>query len=77
MPGRLKYITFSTDMGWVGILSSAKGLLGTTLPQPSIDEVRQLLDDSISHATWSPHLFNRGEKSCSYLTFPFDTKSGE
>ena len=44
-------------MGWVGMLASAKGLLGTTLPQPSIDEVRQLLGDSVSYATWSPHLF--------------------
>ncbi len=57
MTRELKYITLNTNMGWVGILSSAKGLLGTTLPQPSIDEVRQLLGDSISHATWSPHLF--------------------
>jgi methylated-DNA-[protein]-cysteine S-methyltransferase len=57
MTQQLKYITFNTDMGWIGILSSAKGLLGTTLPQPSIDEVRQLLDDNVSHAIWSPHLF--------------------
>ncbi len=57
MTQQLNYITFNTDIGWIGILSSAKGLLGTTLPQPSIDEVRQLLDDSISYATWSPHLF--------------------
>ena len=54
----LSYITFSTDIGWIGILSSAKGLLGTTLPQPSVHEVRQLLGDSVSYATWSPHLFN-------------------
>ncbi len=32
MSGELKYITFNADMGWVGILASAKGLLGTTLP---------------------------------------------
>jgi len=53
----LNYITFNTDLGWIGILSSAKGLLGTTLPQPSLDEVRQLLGDNVSHAIWSPHLF--------------------
>ena len=57
MTGNLKYITFNTDMGWVGILSSAKGPLRTTLPQPSVHEVRQLLGNSVSHATWSPHLF--------------------
>ena len=57
MTGRLKYITFNTDMGWVGMLASAKGLLGTTLPQPSVHEVRQLLDNNINYAIWSPHLF--------------------
>jgi len=57
MTQQLNYITFNTDIGWIGILSSAKGLLGTTLPQPSIDEVRQLLGDSVSYAIWSPHPF--------------------
>ncbi len=56
MTGRLSYITFNTDMGWVGILGSAKGLLGTTLPQRSAQEACQLLGDSVSYATWSPHL---------------------
>ena len=58
MPGRLKYITFSTDMGWVGILASPKGLLGTTLPQHSAQEACQLLGANVSHATWSPHQFD-------------------
>ncbi|GAI83323.1 unnamed protein product, partial [marine sediment metagenome] len=53
----LKYITFNTNMGWVGMLASAKGLLGTTLPQRSAQEACQLLGDSVSHAIWSPHLF--------------------
>ena len=44
-------------MGWVGMLASAKGLLGTTLPQRSAQEACQLLGDSVSRATWSPHLF--------------------
>jgi len=57
MTQQLNYITFNTDIGWIGILSSAKGLLRTTLPQPSVHEVRQLLGDSVSHATWSPQLF--------------------
>ena len=58
MAGELKYITFNTDMGWLGVLGSAKGLLGTTLPQPSAQEARQLLGNNISHATWSPRLFD-------------------
>ncbi len=58
MTQQLNYITFSTDMGWVGMLASANGLLRTTLPQPSVHEVRQLLGDSISYAIWSPRLFD-------------------
>ncbi len=58
MTGRLKYITFNTDMGWVGILVSARGLLGTTLPQRSAQAVYQLLGDGINYAAWSSHLFN-------------------
>ena len=58
MPGRLKYITFITDIGWVGVLASAKGLLRTTLPQPSAQEACQLLGSGVNHATWSPHLFD-------------------
>ncbi len=44
-------------MGWVGMLASVKGLLSTTLPQCSAQEACQLLGDSVSYATWSPHLF--------------------
>ncbi len=44
-------------MGWVGVLGSAKRLLRITLPQRSAQEACQLLGDSVSHATWSPHLF--------------------
>ncbi len=58
MTGELKYITFNTDMGWIGVLGSAKGLLGTTLPQRSAQEVRQLLGDRVNHAIWSPRLFD-------------------
>ena len=57
MPGELKYITFNTEMGWIGILGSAKGLLCTTLPQRSVQEVHQLLGDSVNHATWAPGSF--------------------
>ena len=57
MPQKLNYTIFNSDMGWLGILSSAKGLLRTTLPQPSVQEVRQLLGDGVNRATCSPHLF--------------------
>ena len=54
----LKYTTFNTAIGWVGILGSAtKGLLRTTLPQRSVQEACQLLGYNVEYATWSPHLF--------------------
>ena len=57
MTGELIYVIFDTDMGQMGILGSAKGLLRTTLPRRSTQEVSQLLGNRINHATWSPHLF--------------------
>ena len=44
-------------MGWIGILSSIKGLLGTTLPQRSAQQAHQLLGDRANYATWSPRFF--------------------
>ena len=57
MTQQLNYIIFNTDLGWVGILGSAKGLLRTTLPHPSTQKIHQLLGDSINQASRSPHLF--------------------
>lgn len=57
MTQQLNYTIFNTDMGWVGMLASAKGLLGITLPQCSTQEACQLLGDSVNRATWSLHLF--------------------
>ena len=54
---QLNYTIFNTDMGWVGMLASTKGLLAITLPQPSVHEVHQLLGNNINYAIWSPHLF--------------------
>ena len=58
MAGELKYTTFNTALGWVGVLGSAKGLLRTTLPHRSAKEVEQLLGDRVKDATWSAHFFN-------------------
>lgn len=56
-PRELRYVTFDTDKGWVGIFDSTKGLLGTTLPQRSAQEARQLLGNGVNHAAWSPYHF--------------------
>ena len=52
MKGELKYTIFNTNMGWVGILSSARGLQCTTLPQHSAQEARQLLGNRVNHAVF-------------------------
>ena len=57
MTRELKYITLNTNMGWVGILASATGLQGTTLPQPSSQEAQHLLGDT-NDATWALHSFD-------------------
>ena len=57
MTGELEYITFNTEVGWIGVLSSEKGLLRTTLPQGSAQEAHQLLGDSVNQAIWSPRRF--------------------
>ena len=58
MREELKYITFNSDVGWLGILGSVKGLRCVTLPQHSAQEAHQLLGDRVNHAAWSPHLFD-------------------
>jgi len=57
MTQHLNYIIFDTDMGWVGVLGSTAGLVSITLPHSSTQEINRLLGDIISHARWSPHLF--------------------
>jgi methylated-DNA-[protein]-cysteine S-methyltransferase len=56
MSGKLKHIIFRTDMGWVGILVSARGLLVATLPQPTAPAARQLLA-RVNEANESPDAF--------------------
>ncbi|MBA7618918.1 Methylated-DNA--protein-cysteine methyltransferase [subsurface metagenome] len=58
MSEEVKYTVFHTSMGWVGILSSAQGLLRTTLPQHSAQQARHLLGESSNYAVWSPNLFD-------------------
>ncbi|MFH1775563.1 MAG: methylated-DNA--[protein]-cysteine S-methyltransferase [Chloroflexota bacterium] len=57
MTENLKYITFDTAAGWVGVLASAQGLVRITLPQRSKAGALKLLGDSVSSATSSPDAF--------------------
>lgn len=53
----LKYVTFDTKLGWVGILASARGLWRVTLPQSSLQDAEKQLGDVISRATLYPRFF--------------------
>jgi methylated-DNA-[protein]-cysteine S-methyltransferase len=57
MGGVLRYVIFTTEMGWVGILGSTIGLLGVTLPRHSASEIPRLLGISQNRATLSPHRY--------------------
>jgi methylated-DNA-[protein]-cysteine S-methyltransferase len=57
MSGGLEYSIFKTEMGWVGILASARGLLAATLPQPTAPAARQLLGAKVNEAARSPDAF--------------------
>jgi len=64
----LYYFIFNTSAGYIGILASARGLLRTTLPHPSDEEVRQLLGGGINQARWSPDFFqDLTERLCAYF----------
>jgi len=57
MTSKLSYIIFNTDLGWVGILSSEKGLRKTTLPQTSSQKAQQMLGN-LNDATLAPQSFD-------------------
>ena len=70
----LNYTTFDAGVGWIGVLSSSRGLLRATLPQHSAEEAQQLL--GIKYAISSPYLFDdlvqrfRSYLSGRRVTFP-------
>jgi methylated-DNA-[protein]-cysteine S-methyltransferase len=57
MSGELKYTISNVGTGWVGILSSSRGLVRTTLPLPSAQEAKQQLGDRVNYAIRAPYLF--------------------
>jgi len=53
----MEYSTFNTDMGWMAILGSERGLVSATLPQHSAQEALKLLGEMANNATLSPDRF--------------------
>ena len=45
-----QYTVFNTDMGWVGVLGSARGLLRVSLPRPCAAEALEALGDAAKGA---------------------------
>lgn len=58
MTQELEYVIFNTDLGWIGILSSVRGLLKVSQPQHSAQEALKLLGEMANYATWSPGRFD-------------------
>jgi methylated-DNA-[protein]-cysteine S-methyltransferase len=54
MSNTLKYAIINTAAGWVGILSSPRGLLKTTLPEPSAEDALKELGEDVAKALESP-----------------------
>ena len=53
----LYYHVFDTPLGWIGLLSSSKGLRRTTLPRKSPDQCVELLGSEVERATLAPERF--------------------
>ena len=53
----LVFDIFETQLGWVGMVASEKGLRRTTLPQPSPDDCARELGHDIDAASQSPERF--------------------
>jgi methylated-DNA-[protein]-cysteine S-methyltransferase len=52
------YAIFDTAAGWVGILSSVKGMRRATLPQRTERAVYEILGDSLKNAVVAPQQFS-------------------
>lgn len=57
MKQKMRFATFNTRLGWVGVLASAKGLVQITLPQSSAAKARGQLGSEGKQATESPDSF--------------------
>ena len=75
---KLHYTTFNTDMGWVGVLASPKGLLSVIFPQPTDAIAHRVLGSRIDNTHRAPELFRdlpdrlRAYFSGQMVTFPDD-----
>ena len=57
IPG-LRYDVLETTLGWVGVLTSGRGIRGMALPEPTPDEAVAHLGPEVRHAQLSPGAFS-------------------
>ncbi len=53
----MEYTVFNTDMGWVAIVGSGRGLVSISLPHNSDEEAFYSVGEDIKYATLSPYRF--------------------
>lgn len=53
----MEYTVFNTEMGWVAIIGSERGLVSVSLPHSSAEEAHHSIRADIEHATSSPGRF--------------------
>ncbi|MFC2006884.1 methylated-DNA--[protein]-cysteine S-methyltransferase, partial [Chloroflexota bacterium] len=63
-----RYIIFDTNIGWVGVLASEKGLLRTTLPRSSAQKAWQLSINNVDQANETPLFRDLMERLKAYLS---------
>ncbi len=53
----MEYTVFNTDMGWMAIVGSGRGLVSISLPNNSAEEAYYSIGEDIKYATSSPYRF--------------------
>ena len=53
----MRYTVFETDLGWVGVLASDKGLRRMTIPAPSPEEAVRRFENDLESAQLDPQSF--------------------
>jgi len=69
MSQQLEYTVFQMEAGWMAILASTQGLVGTTLPRPTAEETLRQVGGGVDRATRSDdHFADLVERFRSYFS---------
>lgn len=53
----MKYTVFETDLGWIGVMGSEKGLRRMTIPHSSPEEAMRELEEDLGNSELDPEFF--------------------